>query len=400
MDKKEFIEKIRARAREAVNKPSEYGLDINVEEILAEKPETSTLDLEKLKNLGIDLGRESSATYLQIDSIVKAYKKYSPHIDIMSIEEAIDEKWDEIRDYLWRLIDPAADKYVAYTALRGSGGFYIRIKRNSRVEMPIQVCMMSRGGAQLIHNVIVLEEGSEATLLSGCLAAIERLNLHVGVSEIYMEPKSKLTSVMIHSWTNVSHVRPRTKILMKEDSSLVDYYINMSDTRSLQMLPVIISEGSNNKIMSASIILGSGDSYYDIGVKTDLLGNDSSAQLISRLVARDSSRIINRLSVSSRGRGNKAFIECSGLLMSSRASITSIPELDSSDPESDLYHEASIGRLRDDEIDYLLTKGFSRREAIAMLVRGFVETDIRFPSKVIENYISRVLDLFADKSST
>ncbi|MGC9148091.1 MAG: SufD family Fe-S cluster assembly protein [Sulfolobales archaeon] len=401
MSKKEIIEDIIARAKQAINKPAIYGADLDIETILKEKPVETKIDTEKISELGLDLSeKSSSALYLQVDSLVKSYKKISPEVEIMSIEEAVDTKWDEVKDYFWRLIDPATDKYVAYTALRGVGGFYVRVKRNSKVQMPIQACMMSRGGAQLLHNIIILEENSEATILSGCLAAIEKLNLHVGVSEIYMEPGSKLTSVMIHSWTNVSHVRPRTKILMKDNTTLIDYYINMSDTKTLQSYPVIISEGSNNSIMSTSIILGSGDSYYDIGAGIVLHGDNSSAQLISRTVARDDSKVINRLSIESRGRGNKAYIECSGLLLSKNSSITTIPELNAKNPESDLYHEASIGRIRDDEIDYLISKGISYREAIALLIRGFIETDIKIPNKILENYIKNILDLFASKSST
>jgi Fe-S cluster assembly scaffold protein SufB len=398
--KKEIIESILERAKQALNKPATYGEDIDVEALLREKPAEISIDTKKISELGLDLSeKSSSALYLQIDSLIKSYKKITPEVEIMSIEEAVDNKWDEIKDYFWRLIDPATDKYVAYTALRGIGGFYVRIKRNSRVQMPIQACMMSRGGAQLLHNIIVLEENSEAIILSGCLAAIEKLNLHVGVSEIYMEPGSKLTSVMIHSWTNVSHVRPRTKILMKDNTTLIDYYINMSDTKTLQSYPIIISEGSNNRIMSASIILGSGDSYYDLGAGVVLYGDDSSAQLISRIVAKDNSKVVNRLSIESRGRGNKAYIECNGLLLSKNSSITTIPELDAKNPESDLYHEASIGRIRDDEIDYLISKGLSYREAIALLIRGFVETDIEIPNKILDKYIKNVLDMFASKSS-
>ncbi|MCC6062211.1 MAG: SufD family Fe-S cluster assembly protein [Desulfurococcales archaeon] len=399
MSKKSVLEDIREKALKGLDKSSPYGADVDIEKIFAQPSESSVDYEKKLMSLGIDLKQRGSGTYLQLDNIIKQYSSMYPGVEVLSIEDAVENRWDEIKDFYWRLIDPSTDKYVAYTALRGRGGFYIRAKKGTKTLLPVQACMIMSGGAQLLHNIIVVEEDAELMVLSGCLAALERLSLHVGVSEIYLMPRSKLYFIMIHSWTQVNHVRPRTTVLVGDEAEYIDYYINISDVSTLQTFPKIIVKGDDAKVSSYNIILGSGSSKYDVGTNVVLDGEGSSAQIISRIVVKDSSEVINRLRAEAHKRSSKAYLECNGLLLSENSRIYTIPELDAHHPDTDLYHEASIGRLRDEEIEYLLMKGISYRDAVSMLIRGFIDVSIKIPNQKINEYINKVLDLFASKSS-
>lgn len=107
---------------------------------------------------------------------------------------------DEARNYVWRLIDPAMDKYTAIAALRGVGGYFIRVKENTRVEDPVMTCLfMSIGGLQAPHNIAVVEKDAEVTIYTGCTIAPESLGLHVGITEYYVEEGATLRYVMVHS---------------------------------------------------------------------------------------------------------------------------------------------------------------------------------------------------------
>ncbi|HDI02493.1 MAG TPA: SufD family Fe-S cluster assembly protein, partial [Ignisphaera sp.] len=249
MSKMSLLETLEKKALQALTKPSPYGLDVDIKQFIEfepMKPLSLFEEKDRLSKVGIDVTARTRAGYFyQVDNKVELFKSLVSGVEIIPLEQAIEERWDEIKQYLWRLIPVDLDKYTAITFLRGTGGHYIRIKKNTRVELPIQACFLMSGGAQLIHNIVVAEEGSEATIITGCTIAPEVIGLHVGVTEVFVEKGAKLIDIMVHSWNRVAHVRPRTAVLLDDDAIYASYYINMSTTKSLQSFPRIEIRGKN-----------------------------------------------------------------------------------------------------------------------------------------------------------
>jgi Fe-S cluster assembly scaffold protein SufB len=209
-----WLESIRERAKSALNKPAKYGVDIDVTEYLRSVSGEPRLDTARTSEVGVDLS--AKAYYTQVDQLYFNYLNKIPGIEVKRVEDFIEESPDEARNYVWRLIDPAMDKYTAIAALRGVGGYFIRVKENTRVEDPVMTCLfMSIGGLQAPHNIAVVEKGAEVTIYTGCTIAPESLGLHVGITEYYVEEGATLRYVMVHSWNRVSHVRPRTAVWVK-----------------------------------------------------------------------------------------------------------------------------------------------------------------------------------------
>jgi len=383
------------KARKALAKPAAHGPDIDISIYLARERPLHEGDRELAKQtLGLDLSKSRvSAMYYQINERIEVLNSVSPCIDIVPIESV------EENEFVWKAIPPDLDKYVAAVALYGHGGFFVRVKKGCRVELPIQTCFFMTGGAQLVHNVVVVEDGAEAVVVTGCTIMPEAIGFHAAVTEIYLGRNAKLVDVMIHSWNNVTHVRPRTAVILSEGSTYVSYYINMSKTRTIQSLPSIVLEGDGSRCYSASVILGLDEGYYDIGAHAVLKGKESSAELVSKIVARDSSKIVSRLRIDAKGDKSRGFAECSALMLSESANVTTIPELISSIDSAEVYHEASIGKLRGEELEYLLLKGFSEQEAIALLVRSFVEVKLDLLPFSIRKALDNVLNLLARRSS-
>lgn len=402
MSKDAVYDELRRKAVEALSKPAPYGVDVDVEQFINYTPKrrvTILSERKRVEQVGIDISSKTrSAYFYQVDSKIEAYRSLVSGVEILPLKQAVEERWDEVRKYLWKLIPVDTDKYTAITFLKSSGGCYIRVKKNTRVELPIQTCFLLSGGTQFVHNIVVVEEGAEATIVTGCTIAPEEMGLHVGVTEIYLEQRAKLVDVMIHSWNRVTHVRPRTAVVLDDGAVYASYYINMSLTRSLQSLPKMYARGVNSRVYSATIVLGLGESVHDIGSVAKLSGEHSHAELISKVVARDRSKITARLHISSSAPKTSGYVECRGLLLSETSSITTIPELVASHSDAELFHEASIGKLRDDEIEYLMIKGFSYEEAISMLIRGFVNIELKYLPPQVEKAIQSVLDVLAKKS--
>lgn len=382
------------RVKAALAKPALYGPDIDVREyVLAGGPESSVeVREERVREVGIDLEKaKRTGYYMQIDSERIRYMSRLPGVEVMRIEEALER--EEVSRLVWRLVDPAADKYTAVAALRGSGGYFVRVKKGVRMEEPVQTCLfMVRGGLQAPHNIIYVEEGAHARVLTGCTIMPESFGLHAGITEMYVERGARLDYVMVHAWSRGTHVRPRAGVLAGEGAEVVTYYINLSTVRTLQTYPrYILRDGA--KLHSVSLLLGRGSSVIDAGTRAALGGRRAAAEILSRVVARDSSRVVARARVE--GAFGRGHIECKGLVLSDAARVESVPELGAVGREVTLTHEASIGKLSEEAIAYLMSKGFSREEAEAVLVRGFMRVELADLGPQLNAYVRNLMHLLA-----
>jgi len=394
----EWLESIKKMASSAFSRPAAYGPDVNIIE-LTKKTEklTTKADLRRIEEVGIDLRKaERAAFFFQLDdAILKALSRL-PGVEMRPLHEFMVDDFEEAQKYVWRAVNPGTDKYTAIAALRGTGGYFIRIKPRAKVEDPIQTCFYMAGKMlQAPHNVIVLEEGAEATIITGCTIMPEVAGLHAGVTEIYVKRGARLNYVMIHAWNRVAHVRPRSAIKLYEDAEVVSYYMNLSAVKTLQMYPKYHVLGNGGKVYSASIVLGRTDSTLDIGAEV-ILEDDGAAEIISRFIVRDKARAWARARII--GTSGRGHIECKGLILGDQAELYSIPELGGLGAGAMLTHEASIGKVAEEEILYLMSKGFTREEAEEIIVRGFMSVEIKGVTPKIKTYITNILKLMSKRT--
>ena len=401
---KSWLEAVAERAKSALSKPAPYGVDLDIEPYLkaplAGKPvgEEAVAEAEEAAREAVGFEPSARAKYVQLDQAYFKYMSRLPGVEVKRLEDFVDENPDEAREYVWRLVDPASDKYTALAALKGAGGYFIRVKENSRVEDPVMACLFLTGGLQAPHNIVILEKNAQATVYTGCTLAPEAAGLHVGISEFYVGENAELRFVMVHAWNAVTHVRPRTGVYVADGGKYVSYYVNMSAVKTLQTYPMVTLKSGAYALL-ASVLLGRGDSVQDVGGEVVIEGSESSAEIVSRVVARDSSKVVTRARISANsGVSAKGHIECRGLLLSDSAVIEAVPELESSSTNAVLTHEASIGKLAEEEIYYLVSRGFTRDEAIGILVRGFVSIDIKGLPPKVKSYIETLEKMVADKA--
>lgn len=356
---------------ESLDKKSPYGIDVDVRRFIPS--EAVKLDEGRLREIGIDPGY-SGPSYYQVDGSVLRKASVSG-LKVMSYEELDDP------DLSWRLISPDQDKYTAAAALYGRGGYVVIAEEGAKVERPVQTClfMSAPGGLQAPHNIVVARDNSELSVLTGCTIMKEVVGLHAGITEFYVGRNARVNSVMVHNWNPDAHVRPRTAAIVEEGGQFVSYYINIGPVSSLQLFPRVRLVGRNAKAHISSIVIGREESNIDIGSEVSLEAPGTSAEIISRSIAMDKSVIFARARMIARAEG-RGHTECMGLMLSDQASIVTIPELESSVREAELTHEAAVGKLREEEIYYLTSKGIERRDAISMLIRGFMRVDVELPA--------------------
>ena len=390
----------------AIDKPAAFGPDLDLG---AFKRETSpwppctisTLPediVQRALSVGISTEeKERAGTYFQIDhsAILQAIREsFSGKAEIMTTGEAL-KKYRWAKEYWWKIVDANTDKFTALAKLKWDQGYFIRVLEGQKITVPLQACLfISKDNFnQNVHNLIIAEPNSEAQIITGCTVHPNvQSGLHVGISEFYVKKNAKLTFTMIHNWAQNFNVRPRTAALLDDDATFVSNYMCMKPVKSLQMYPVAYCKGTNSRVRFNTILHGNQNSYLDVGSKVVLQSKGSRGEIIARAIASDNAQINARGLLVGEHEDSKAHLECRGLLLSDKASIHAIPELVGKVKGTELSHEAAVGKIADEQIQYLMARGFSESEAESLIIRGFMDVSIFGLPDVLREDIRRMVD--------
>ncbi len=399
------------RAKRARSKRAALGEDIELENYvsagsvaehdalnsLSEFPDEYRHDLLEA---GIEPGEDNrSGSFIQRDcSVVFSAVKY-PGLELMSTTDAL-RRHDWLVDYMWKAVPVDMDKYTAEVELDQTHGYFIRSEAGQKVTVPVQSCLFittDRVG-QKVHNIVIAEEDSELHIINGCAVTHGVSSaLHLGVTEFYVKRGAKITFTMIHNWNPGVEVRPRSAVMIEDEGTFISNYILMTPVKSLQMYPSAYCVGRNARATFQTVIYAHGDANIDSGARAVLRGEGSRSEVISRVIATDNARVIARSNVIGEGANAKGHIECRGLMLSDSAEIESIPELRATRRDLDLSHEAAVGRIAEDEIYYLMSRGLSEEEAISVIVRGFLNVDITGLPEALARETKRMFDMSLEK---
>jgi len=331
-------------------------------------------DMENVAASGMDLSEETrSASFLQQDDRILFSRSLMEGIDIISVEEAL-EKHPDVRKLYGKAFRMVGKEFPGDT----KGGYFIRVRAGARVEMPIQSCLFLKalGFRQRVHNLIIVEEGARVYLITGCAASkAAHESFHLGVSEFFVEKGAYLNFTMIHSWREDISVKPMSVALVEEGGSFISNYVCLRPVKEIAMYPTALLLGRGAKASFNSLILSHPGTLQDIGARVVFKSPDTSAEIISRAVSLGG-KVIARGHLKSESAGTKAHLECRGLVISEKGTIHAIPELETDLRDVDLSHEAAIGKISKEEIEYLCSRGMTPDQAQSVIIRGFMDVDI------------------------
>lgn len=397
-------DELREKAARVTDKKGAIGPDIDLNKFdeapvphsyLADE-DLCAIPADEQKNLimsGLDVTKkERGGTYFQMDTEVVHCHTQQEGIEVIPIQKALDE-YDWIRDYYWKLVAVDADKYTAAAELGLHDGYVIRARAGTKSIYPIQACLyLDKDGLQQnVHNIIIAEEDSELHIISGCATAPHmKSGVHVGISEFFVKKNAKLSFTMIHNWAEDMMVRPRSVAQVEEGGLFLNNYICMKPVRSLQMYPTTHLVGKDAVARFYSIIVGSPGSEYDIGGRIYLKKPGTRAEIVARTIT-NGGNIIARGQLIGEVPGIKAHLECRGLILNGGI-MSAIPELEGRVDGVEMSHEAAVGKIAQEEIAYLMSRGLSEDDAVATIVRGFLSVDIPGLPPQLQAEIDRAIE--------
>jgi Fe-S cluster assembly scaffold protein SufB len=379
-----FIDKAKA----AVDKKAALGEDIDLgqytgadsEHPYRQDPSQLPPEVqERMLGAGVMLEDTSqrSGTYIQMDNMPVHHSVTQEGVEVMPVSQAL-QKYDWMPDYWWQAVAVDQDKYTASVELGNYDGYFIRSLPGHKTVFPVQACLyLARAKmVQNVHNIIIAEEGSELHIITGCTAAVnEEFGLHLGVSEFYIKKGAKVTFTMIHSWNPDTAVRPRSAAVIEEGGLFLSNYVLMKPVRSLQMYPAARCLGENATVRFNSVLVAAPGSSLDVGSRVLLNARAARTEIISRAITTGGD-IVARGYIEGNAPEVKGHLECRGLILGEKGVIHAIPELKGNLAGIDLSHEAAVGKIAEEEVEYLMARGLTRTEATAAIVRGFLHVDI------------------------
>ena len=354
--------------------------------------------LEEAEKAGIEANEQNRAgTFFHLNQetiAANVNEAYEGKLELMDVKAAL-KKYSWLQDYMWKVVSKDKDEYTKKVAEDYSGGYFMRILPGAELMFPLQSCLMitQKNLEQRVHNIIIAEEGSKAHIITSCVqhSTVPQAS-HLGISEIYVKKDAMLNFTMIHQWSENTLVRPRSAAQIDDRATFVSNYVCMRPVRDIQMYPVGYCTGEDSRVSFNSILYGQANSQLDIGSKAVLSGKGSKAEMISRAIAREGSRIIIRGMIEGDSGECKGHLECRGLLMDDKSFMQSIPELIAKKKGVEITHEAAVGKISDKEITYLMTRRLTRDQAVSLIIRGFMDVGILGLPEALNAEIKRIVD--------
>ena len=392
---------LKRRAMSAANKKATFGEDFELEnyeegsKISRPIENLQTLDEDSKKTLlqvGVVPSQEGrSGSFLLLDNAVSYSSLKDKNVELTSTHKAL-EKYEWLKDYSWKLVQVDADKYTAKTYLEDADGYFVRVPAGKKASMPVQTCLLlgSKKVSQTVHNIIVVEEDASLDIITGCTSkkGVEE-GLHLGITEMYVKKGATLNFTMIHNWAEQIGVRPRTVVNVEEGGTYISNYICLKPVRSVQAYPTVRLNGKGAVTRLNTIAIAHPGSELDLGSRAIFNAPETRAELVSRTIT-IGGKMIARGEMIANAKGSKGHLECKGLVIG-KGSQLAIPVLEANIDDVELTHEAAVGKIAKDQVEYLMARGITEEEAVGMIVRGFLDVGIRGIPEELKNDIENTI---------
>ncbi|MDK2807537.1 MAG: Fe-S cluster assembly protein SufB [Clostridiales bacterium] len=293
------------------------------------------------------------------------------------MESAVNDYEEIVRPLFMKLVPPNDHKFAALHGAVWSGGSFVYVPEGIHVSIPLQSYfrLNAPGAGQFEHTLIVVEKNASLHFIEGCSAPkYNRVNLHAGCVELYVRENAKLRYSTIENWSK-NMMNLNTKRAQVDTNGTIEWVSGTFGSHVTMLYPSSILKGEGAKSEFTGITFASAGQDLDTGTKVIHAAPNTSSTIHSRSISKDGGKSIYRSSVviTPKAKGSKSSVICESLMLDNHSRADTIPVMDIQNDEVDIGHEAKIGRISDEAIFYLMTRGISEEEAKAMIVRGFVE---------------------------
>lgn len=295
----------------------------------------------------------------------------------LDMDSGLAEHPDLVREYFGTIIPASDNKFAALNTAVWSGGSFIYVPPGVHVEMPLQAYFRinTQNMGQFERTLIIVDEGAYVHYVEGCTApTYSSDSLHSAVVEIFVKEKGRCRYTTIQNWSNNVYNLVTKRAIAHKNATMEWVDGNLGSKVTMKYPAVILAgEGAHGEVLSIAFA-GEGQ-HQDAGGKITHLAPKTSSQIISKSISKDGGRASYRglLKIHDGADQVKSNVVCDALLLDDRSRSDTYPYIEADAQDVTMGHEASVTKIGEDQLFYLMSRGLSEQEANAMVVNGFIE---------------------------
>jgi Fe-S cluster assembly protein SufB len=284
---------------------------------------------------------------------------------------------DMVREHFMKLVPPTDHKFAALHGAVWSGGSFVYVPPGVKVDIPLQSYfrLNAAGAGQFEHTLIIVSEGADLHFIEGCSAPKYNVaNLHAGCVELFVGKNARLRYSTIENWSKNMY-NLNTKRAICEEGATMEWVSGSFGSHVSYLYPMTILKGNDSHCEFTGITFAGAGQNLDTGAKIVHTGERTSSFINTKSISKSGgeSTFRSALTIKEKAKDAKASVSCASLMLDDISRSDTIPAMDIRTNEADVGHEAKIGRISDDAVFYLMSRGISEEDAKAMIVSGFAD---------------------------
>ena len=285
---------------------------------------------------------------------------------------------DMVRKHFMKLVTPRDHKFAALHGAVWSGGSFVYVPPGVSVEIPLQSYfrLNAPGAGQFEHTLIIVDEGAYLHFIEGCSAPKYNVaNLHAGCVELYVGKNATLRYSTIENWSKNMY-NLNTKRARVEEGGKIEWISGSFGSHVSYLYPMSILNGEGARAEFTGVTFAGKGQNLDTGAKVVHNAPNTSSYMNTKSISKDGgiSTFRSSVVVNPKAKGSKSAVSCQSLMLDDISRSDTIPAMDIRTQDADIGHEARIGRISDQAVFYLMSRGISEEEARALIVSGFADT--------------------------
>ncbi|WP_315365805.1 Fe-S cluster assembly protein SufB [Oribacterium sinus] len=295
------------------------------------------------------------------------------------IESALHGPYGEmIEKHFMKLVPPTDHKFAALHGAVWSGGSFVYVPKGVNVEIPLQSYfrLNAPGAGQFEHTLIIVDEGAELHFIEGCSAPKYNVaNLHAGCVELFVGKNAKLRYSTIENWSKNMY-NLNTKRARVEENGIMEWVSGSFGSHISYLYPMTILKGDNSRVEFTGVTFAGAGQNLDTGAKMVHIGKDTSSYINTRSISKSGgiSTYRSAVVIQNQAKNAKSAVSCQSLMLDDQSRSDTLPAIDVRTNQADVGHEAKIGRISDEAVFYLMSRGIPEEEAKSLIVSGFADS--------------------------
>ncbi|MEJ7715373.1 MAG: Fe-S cluster assembly protein SufB [Thermoleophilaceae bacterium] len=295
-----------------------------------------------------------------------------------SMDTAVTEYPELVRDYFMKkCVPPQDNKFSALHGAVWSGGSFLYVPKGVKVDLPLQAYFRMEGSGEgtFEHTLIIADEGSEVNYIEGCTAQTYSANsMHSAVVEIFVKEGAKARYSTVQNWSKDVY-NLNTKRAIVEAEGTVEWVGGSMGAKVVMLYPGSFLMGEHARADHLNVGVASGDVWKDTGAKVVHLAPNTTSNILAKSISKDGGIMGYRglVRMGHNSQGSKSHVQCDGLMMDPYSRSDTWPDIQIQNPHVTVAHEAVVGKISDEQLFYLQSRGLSEEEAAGMIVNGFIE---------------------------